>query len=117
VASCGKLVFELYAKGSPTAKALLEETADEIALAITTAAQNDSHPKPLPAVFSGSLVQPGRALYPMLEERLLKEGSPISMMCGLEAHPAAAAAALALHARGLDEAGDRLLQQAKGVLL
>ena len=117
VASCGKIIFDLYAKGNATAKALLEETADEIALAVTTAAKISNQPTPLPAVFSGSLVQPGRALYPMLEERLLKDGSPISYMCGLDAHPAAAAAALALHARGLDEAGDALLENAKGVML
>ncbi len=117
VASCARLVFDLYAKGNPTAKAVLEDTADEIALAITTAAMNSPATKPLAAVMSGSLVQPGRALYPMLEERLLKEGSPINRMCGLEAHPAAASAALALHARGLDDAAEALLENAKGVML
>ncbi len=117
VASCGRLVFDLYAKGSKAAKELLESAADEIALAICTAANNSKCEKPLAAVFSGSLVQTDRALYPMLQERLLKEGSPINRMCGLEAHPAAASAALALHSQGLDEAADALLENAKGVLL
>ena len=117
VASCARVVFGLYEQGSPTAKALMEETADEIALAVCTAALNSECPKPLPVVFSGSLVQADRALYPLLQERLLKEGSPICSVHALQVHPAVASAALALHAAGLEEAAMTLLENSKGVTI
>ncbi len=117
VASFARVIFDLYTSGNPVAAELLEASADEIALAVRTAAEKANCKEPLPVVFSGSLVHPDRAVYPMLRKRLLEEGSPICSVHSLEVHPAVAAAALALHSQGYDHAAEVLLQKAKGVLL
>lgn len=116
VASVAKQVFVLYERGSAAAEKLLIRTADEIALAVSTAAREGSAGS-YPVVFSGSLVRKESALIPMLKERLLKPGTGISEMLWPEVHPAAASAALALHAAGLDEAVDNLLKNVGEVLL
>ncbi len=117
VASCAKTVCELYAKDNPTAQALVAESADEIALAILTAANASECPKPLPAVLSGSLVKPGRPLFSLVKERLLTPNSPIASVCAAKVHPAVAAAALALRSEGLEASAMRLMADAKEVFL
>lgn len=116
VASAAKKVFILAEQGSPAAEKLLRRSADEIALAVTTAAREGSLDR-YPVIFSGSLVRKESALIPMLREKLLTPDSGIQEILWLEVHPAAASAALALHAAGLDSAADTLLKNAKGVLL
>jgi len=110
VASAAKPVFGLFGKGSPAAEKLLRHTADEIALAVSTAAA-EGPLEQYPVIFSGSLVWKESALIPMLRERLQNSG--ISAFLWPEVSPAAASAALALHFAGLDEAADRLLENAK----
>ncbi len=117
VASGAQKICELYDGGNRAAAALLAQSADEIALAITTAANRSACEKPLAAVLSGGLVKPGRPLFELLKERLLQAGSPISAVCCTQVHPAVASAALALRSQGREEAAERLMQNAEGVLL
>ena len=116
VASLAKAVFALYERGSAAAEKLLKRTADEIALAVLTAAK-EGPLESYPVVFSGGLVRKESALTPMLREKLLQPGTGISEMLWPEAHPAAASAALALHMAGLNEAAGKLLENAKEVRL
>lgn len=117
VADCCKTIFDLYEKGNSEADRLLQQSADEIALAVRTAADHTKCKKPIPVVFSGSLLQPNRALYRLLKKRLLTENSPISSFIPLEMPPAAASAALALHFQGYEAGAEALLRAAKGVVL
>lgn len=113
VASCAKVVFDLYAQGNRTAKELLEYCADEIALSVETAARAVDPSEPLPLILSGSLVQKTSALIPMLQERLIKSEGRISYIGWPKAHPAVASAALALHHDGNTDAVDALLAYAE----
>lgn len=116
VASCAKTVFELNAAGNGTASKLLGLCADEIALAVTTVIDKDPSGRSYPLILSGSLVGRNTALIPLLEERLIKQGSRVSRLCWLESHPAAVSAALALHSQGLDDAAEALLTATGGLL-
>ena len=114
VADAAKVVFSLYSQGSPTAAALLESCAEEIALCVTTAIRRDGHRTEYPLILSGGLVREESPLYKMLRDRLLVPGSGISEITALQVHPAVASAALALHAAGLNTAVETLLESAKG---
>ena len=114
VADAAKLVFDLYSQGSPTAAALLESCAEEIALTVTTAIRRDGGKAEYPLILSGGLVREESPLYAMLKERLLQPGSGISEITALQVHPAVASAALALHHAGLSDAVENLLETAKG---
>ena len=114
VADAAKVVFSLYNQGSPTAAALLESCAREIALCVTTAIRRDGNRIQYPLILSGGLVRQESPLYAMLREQLLIPGSGISEITALQVHPAVASAALALHQAGLDEAVESLLETAKG---
>ena len=114
VADAAKEVFGLYAQGSPTAGALLESCAEEIALTVQTAIRRDGGSAEYPLILSGGLVRKESPLYAMLQDRLLQPGSGISEITALQVHPAVASAALALHEAGLDNAVEYLLETAKG---
>lgn len=114
VADAAKVVFALHEQGSPTAAALLESCAEEIALSVTTAIRRDGGAKEYPLILSGGLVREESPLYAMLKQRLLKPGSGISEITALQVHPAVASAALALHHAGLETAVEALLEKAKG---
>lgn len=110
VASAARPVFDLYQKGNETAKKLLMQMADEIALAVQTALRNDRTDDVIPLVCSGSLLNPKSGLFDLVKERLCFEGSRVSDCLFSQVHPAVASAAIALHSKGLVEAADRLLQ-------
>ena len=114
VADAAKVVFNLYAQGSPTAAALLESCAEEIALGVQTAIRRDGGSHAYPLILSGGLVRKESPLYAMLEQRLLQPDSGISEITALQVHPAVASAALALHEAGLTDAVEHLLESAKG---
>ena len=114
VADAAKVVFGLYAQGSPAATALLENCAREIESAVRTAIRRDGGEREYPLILSGGLVRESSPLYAMLKDRLLQPGSGISEITALQVHPAVASAALALHHAGLDEAVENLLETAKG---
>ncbi len=115
VASAAYTVSQLFEKGNQTARKLLEVSADEIALAVNTVASQRENPTPIPLVLNGSLVEPGRPLYRLLEEKLVKPGSYISRVCAPDVHPAVASAALALHSCGYDQGAEALFACAKEV--
>ena len=114
VADAAKVVFGLYELGSPTAKALLESCAEEIALTVQTAIRRDGSHAEYPLILSGGLVREDGPLYAMLKDKLLQPGSGISEITALQVHPAVASAALALHEAGLADAVEHLLETAKG---
>ena len=114
VADAAKVVFSLYRQDSPTATALLDSCAEEIALAVRTAIRRDGGKAEYPLILSGGLVREDSPLYTMLKEQLLRPGSGISEITALQVHPAVASAALALHHAGLEEAVEHLLETAKG---
>lgn len=116
VASAAYTVSQLYTKGNETAKKLLEVSAEEIALAVNTVASQRASHEPIPLVLNGSLVEPGRPLYQLLEEKLVRPGSCISRICAPDVHPAVASAALAMHNCGYDVGAEALLSGAKEVL-
>lgn len=114
VADAARVVFSLYEQGSPTAAALLESCAEEIALTVQTAIRRDGGGAEYPLILSGGLVREESPIYAMLKARLLRPGSGISQMTTLQVHPAVASAALALHHAGLETAVEDLLEKAKG---
>ena len=114
VADTAKAVFALYDQGSPTAAALLESCAEEIALTVRTAIRRDGGSAEYPLILSGGLVRKESPLYAMLQEKLLQPGSGISEITALQVHPAVASAALALHHAGYEDAVELLLETAKG---
>lgn len=115
VASAAYTVSQLYTRGNETAKKLLEVSAEEIALAVKTVASQRASHEPIPLVLNGSLVEPGRPLYQLLEEKLVSPGSCISRVCAPDVHPAVASAALAMHHCGYDQGGEALFACAKEV--
>ena len=117
VADAARVVFALYAQNSPTAAALLEACAEEIALAVQTAIRRDDGTEDYPLILSGGLLKNGSPLCDMLKARLLVPGSRISEITALQVHPAVASAALALHHAGLDDAVEDLLMKARGRML
>ena len=114
VADAAREVFDLYDQGSPTAAALLESCAEEIALTVRTAIRRDGGSAEYPLILSGGLVREESPLYAMLKEKLLQPGSGISQITALQVHPAVASAALALHHAGYEDAVEHLLETAKG---
>ena len=114
VADAAKVVFSLYAQGSPSAISLMEHCADEIELSVRTAITRDGGAAEYPLILSGGLVREESPLYAMLKSRLLQPGSGISEMTTLQVHPAVASAALALHHAGLADAVENLLETTKG---
>lgn len=116
VASASYPVARLYAQGNQTAKALLQVSAEEIALAVTTAVNQRESDEAIPLVLNGSLVDPSRPIFGMLEELLVRPGSRISKVCAPEVHPAVASAALALHHGGCPAAAMELLKNGKEAL-
>ena len=114
VAGAAKAVFALYDRGSPTAAALLEGCAEELALSVRTAIRRDGGTREYPLILSGGLVREESPLYAMLQKKLLQPGSGISELTALQVHPAVASAALALHHAGLEDAVEQLLETAKG---
>ncbi len=114
VAAAAKTICRLYAAGSPAAEKLLNACADEIALAVTAAVSKADPEMEYPLILSGGLVQAASPLCPMLEQRLLQPESRICQITSLQVHPGTAAAALALHHGGLEQAAEALLAQTKG---
>lgn len=114
VADAARVVFALYAQGSPTAAVLLESCAEEIALAVQTAIRRDDSADDYPLILSGGLLRDGSPLCDMLKARLLLPDSRISEITTLQVHPAVASAALALHHAGLADAVENLLMKARG---
>ena len=100
IASCAKAVFDLAQQGSPTGTALLEETADELALLCRTAAKKAGNQE-LPVILSGGLAEP---MLPYLKKRL-------KSLTTLQMHPGLACAALALEKAGLSDSACRLLKE------
>lgn len=113
VASVAKIVFQLYKDGNQTAEMLLEHCADEIALAVDTAVSKAETGKQYPLILSGGVVHKESPLYEMLRKRLVRPEGGICEVVSLQIHPAAAAAALALHHSGLEESAKCLMKQAK----
>ena len=114
VADAAKVVFSLYDQGSPTAKALLERCAREIALTVQTAIARDESAQSYPLILSGGLVREESPIYAMLKQQLLQPGSGISEMTTLQVHPAVASAALALHQAGCPDGVEAILEGMKG---
>lgn len=114
VADAAKEVFALYAQGSAAASALLEHSAEEIALAVRTAIRRDGSASEYPLILSGGLVRADGPLFRLLQEKLLVPGSGISEVTTLQVHPAVASAALALHHAGFEAAVEEILEKAKG---
>lgn len=113
VASAAKCVFALYAQGSEEAGELLEQCADEIALAIETAIDRANPSSSCPVILSGGIVSPDRPLYAMIARRLSRKNGKISGVRSPGVSPAAASAALALWYDGRQEAARELLKNAR----
>lgn len=116
-ATAARPVFRLYETGNATAGRLLEQAAEEIALAISAALKAEEGGESLPVVLSGSLLRPEEALFSLVEKKARALGCPVSDFLSPQVHPAAAAAALALCGGGCAGAAETLLQNAKGALL
>lgn len=115
VAGVARLVTEAAQAGNRTAMMLLENAAEQVVCAVTAACVQDTGTEPLPLILSGSLLQPGAPIFSRIQRMLPAYTDRISGVEYAAFAPAAAAAALALHSRGLDTAAERLLSQAGGV--
>ena len=112
-ATAARPVFRLYEAGNATAGRLLEQAAEEIALAISAALKAEAGGEPLPVILSGSLLRPEEALFSLVEKKARALGCPVSDFLFPQVHPAAAAAALAVR-RGLRWCSGNSLTERKG---
>lgn len=117
IAAVAPVVFRLAEENNSVARRLLKDSADELALAVTTVVKRNENGETFPLVLGGSLLKPQEELYGLVVERVKRDCSGITRILSPKVHPAVAAAALALDHSGLGASGEALLKNAEGVLL
>jgi N-acetylglucosamine kinase-like BadF-type ATPase len=112
IAGAAPVVFRLYSQGNPIARRLLEHSADEIAEAVGAALARDGTEERFPLVLAGGLLGPEEPLFGLVRARTLGPFPRIHVCLPPKTQAAETAAALALRARGLAQAAEKLLQSA-----
>ena len=110
VASVAKPVCELAEAGNKTAIALADKAAKRLERSIAAALSRDNESDALPLVLWGGLLRPGSPVAECLEKRIEKR-QRVDRIIYPTHSTAVVSAALALKARGLEQASRRLLTE------
>ncbi len=114
IAGVARVVVALADAGNASAIQILQNAAEEIALSIGSACEQDAKTDRLPVVLSGGLMQEDRMLFKLVRGRIPAYTNRICEVKAAAVSPAASAAALALHSRGLEAAARKVLAQSGG---